>query len=184
MSLKKIIIISILGIIIIGLGYIAYVMLTTRSHSPADRMEYRDEDFELSVDYCRPFKKGRLIFGDESEGALVPYGRYWRTGANEATEIEFNRNVFINGKPLTAGRYRLYTIPDKEAWVVAINSDTGKWGYSDPDYNMDVLRTEILSETTEHLVEQFTISSDQTSATTMNILLKWEQTQIKVPVNY
>ena len=184
MNLKKIILLSILGIVIIGLGYIAYTMFTTRSHSPADRVEYNDGDFKLSIDYCRPFKKGRVIFGEKTDGALVPFGQYWRTGANDATEIEFNSDVFVNGEQLGAGTYRLYTIPNKDSWVVAFNSETGKWGYSDPDYNLDVLRIEIASEGIDHMVEQFTISSDQTSETTLNIILEWDQTRIKIPVNY
>ena len=95
MKLKKIILLIILGIILIAAGFMAYLMLTTRSHSPAEKLEYSEGDFTLTVDYCRPYKKGRLIFGEESEGALLPYGGYWRTGANEATEIEFNKDLIL-----------------------------------------------------------------------------------------
>jgi hypothetical protein len=184
MNIKKIILISLFGIILVVIGYIAYTFLTTRSHSPADRVEYSDGDFQLSIDYCRPYKKGRIIFGEESEGALLPYGKYWRTGANEATEIVFNRDINIKGNTLNAGRYRFYTIPAKDTWTVAFNSELGKWGYGEPNYEMDVLRTEIPAGQLDQSLEQFTISGVREGENAMNIVLAWDQTQVKIPVQY
>lgn len=184
MKLKKILLLSLLGIVLIGAGFVAYVMLTTRSHSPAEKLEFADGDFQLSVDYCRPYKKGRLIFGEESEGALQPFGEYWRTGANEATEVEFNKDVSISGQHLAAGRYRFYTVPGKDNWTISFNSELGKWGYSEPDYNQDVLVLESSSQPSTQIIEQFTISGSKTGENSLELLLAWDQTQVRIPIHY
>jgi hypothetical protein len=184
MNLKKIILFSFLGVLLIAIGFIAYIMLTTKSHSPADRMEFSDGEFELSIDYCRPYKKGRLIFGEEIDGALLPYDKYWRTGANEATEIEFNKDIEINGKELNAGRYRFYTIPGQSDWIIAFNSELGKWGYGEPDYELDVLRLEIPMIELSQSTEQFTITSELVGERKMNMILTWDTTQIKIPISF
>lgn len=184
MKLKKIILLTILGIVLIGAGFMAYLMLTTRSHSPAEKLEFADGDFQLSADYCRPFKKERMIFGEESEGALLPFGQYWRTGANEATEVEFNKEISINGEKLAAGRYRFYTVPGKENWTIAFNSELDKWGYGEPDYNRDVLVVDLPSQNVSQILEQFTISGLKTGDNSMELILAWDQTQVSIPINY
>ena len=184
MKLKKIVLLSLLFIVLIGAGFVAYLMLTTRSHSPAEKMEFTDGNFHLAVDYCRPFKKGRMIFGEGSEGALLPYGKYWRTGANDATEVEFNKDISIRGEKIAAGRYRFYTIPGKEQWKIVFNSELGKWGYGEPDYEKDILIVEIPPENSSQVVEQFTISGLETGQNSMDLLLAWDQTQVRIPVHY
>ncbi len=184
MKLKKIILLIFLGIILIGAGFVAYIMLTTKSHSPAEKLEYTDGDLILTVEYCRPYKKGRLIFGEKSEGALLPFGEYWRTGANEATEVEFNKDISINGNSLPAGRYRFYTVPGKSDWTIAFNSELGKWGYGEPDYDLDVLVLEIPSNDGSDLIEQFTISATKTSENRMELILAWDRTIVSIPINY
>jgi len=184
MNFKKIILFSLAGIILIVVAYAAYLMLTTRSHSPVERMVFMDSNFQLSVDYCRPFKKGRIIFGEESEGALLPFGKYWRTGANEATEIEFNRDIQVNGNTLRSGRYRLYTIPQKNSWTIAFNSELEKWGYGEPNYELDVLRMEASVDELMQALEQFTISGEKTGENRMDIVLAWDHTLVKIPISY
>jgi hypothetical protein len=184
MKLKKIILLMVLGIILIGAGFVAYLMLTTKSHSPAEKIEYSDGDFKLTVDYCRPYKKGRLIFGEKSKGALLPYGEYWRTGANEATEVEFNKDISINGNSILAGRYRFYTVPGESKWTIAFNSELGKWGYGEPDYNLDVLVLEIPSIKGSELIEQFTISATKIKENSMELILAWDSTVVSIPINY
>jgi hypothetical protein len=184
MKLKKIILLIFLGIILIGAGFVAYIMLTTKSHSPAEKLEYTDGDLILTVEYCRPYKKGRLIFGEKSEGALLPFGEYWRTGANEATEVEFNKDISINGNSLPAGRYRFYTVPGKSDWTIAFNSELGKWGYGEPDYDLDILVLEIASSDGSELIEQFTISATKASENSMELILAWDRTTVSIPINY
>src|SRR5690606_28524247 len=99
--LKKILI-GVGIVIIVLIGFVAYSILTTKKHSPADVAEYKGEDgLEITVKYYQPYKKGRQLFG--GEGALVPNGKKWRTGANDATEITFSQDVAIGGQPLQAG---------------------------------------------------------------------------------
>ncbi|MBX2965075.1 MAG: DUF2911 domain-containing protein [Cyclobacteriaceae bacterium] len=173
-------------LIIIVAGYVGYMMLTTKKHSPAAVAEFKDGDFLISVNYYQPFKKGRLIFGDEAAGALVPYGKKWRTGANDATEISFSNDVVIDGRLLKAGSYSLYTIPDETAWTVVFNSNLGYWGASfsgDPfDESKDVLRVPATVRNDVPEIEQFTISLTP-SDSLVNLHFYWDKTRATVQVS-
>lgn len=184
MNWKKIILYSFLILILVVAGYIAYIMLTTRSHSPADTVTYSDGSFTLAIDYSRPYKKGRIIFGEESEDALVPFDTYWRTGANEATEIEFNQDIMVEGESLEAGRYRFYTIPGKEKWIIGFNSQLGEWGYYEPDYSLDVLTVEAEPQETEEFSEQFSITTEAAGENQMVIRLHWDRTLVPIDIAY
>lgn len=104
--------------------------------SPPDKVTVKTSKGEtISVDYSQPSVKGRTI-GKE----IAPYGKIWRTGANEATVFQINKDVKINGKTLKAGKYGLYTIPGEEKWTIIFNNKSTLWGdegYSDSD---DALR--------------------------------------------
>lgn len=124
----------------------------------------------VKVTYCQPSARGRKIMG-----GLVPYGEVWRTGANEATVIEFDKPVKIEGKDLAAGKYALFTIPGENEWTVIFNSDTKQWGaynYKDKD---DVLRVKVKPSKTPSPVETFNISVVKDE-----IVLKWENTAVAV----
>ena len=101
--------------------------------------------------YSRPQKKGRPIFGN-----LVEYGKVWRLGANEATEIEFFRPVTIGGKPVAKGRYTMYAIPTEKNWTIILNRQTDIWGAYKYEEAKDALRVDVkvkpLAETQERLV--------------------------------
>ena len=122
-----------------------------------------------------------MIFGSEEEGALQPYGKYWRLGANEATEISFNKDVNFNGKPIKAGTYSMYAIPGKEAFDIALNSEINKSGSEEPNHSLDVLHTEVPVQETNAAVEKFTISL-QPMGTTTNIIFEWANTRLVIPV--
>jgi hypothetical protein len=134
----------------------------------------------MKVVYCRPSKKGRVIFGDAKDGALQPYGKYWRLGANEATEITFSKNVNFAGQPVNAGTYTMYAVPGPSTWQVALNSDIQKWGYSEPDYSKDVIKVEVPVETAPDM-EQFTITFDSDS-TAAKMNFAWATALVKVPI--
>lgn len=152
-------------LVIIVAAYLGYLMLTTKNHSPEAVAEYNSGDLHIQVNYCQPYKRGRLIFGTKSDDALVPFGEKWRTGANEATEVSFSRDVVIGGQTLPAGRYSLYTIPESSAWTVVFNSKLDYWGAQpggDPfDEAMDVLRAQAAAQSGMPEQEQFTISFDE-----------------------
>lgn len=124
----------------------------------------------VKVTYCQPSARGRKIMG-----GLVPFGEVWRTGANEATIIEFDKPVKIEGKDLAAGKYALFTIPGENEWTVIFNSDTKQWGaynYKDKD---DVLRVKVKPSKTPAPVETFNISIGKDE-----IVMKWENTAVAV----
>lgn len=183
--LKKILL-GIGVLVLIVAGYVGYLMLTTKNHSPAAVAEFKEGDFLIQVNYCQPFKKGRVIFGEVSEGALVPYGMKWRTGANEATEISFSNDVMLDGRLLKAGRYSLYTIPYDSTWTVVFNSKLGYWGAKlggDPfEESMDVMRVPatVRNDLTE--IEQFTISLTPADSV-VNMHFYWEKTRATLPIH-
>lgn len=158
--MKKTIII-ILSIIAVGAALFGYMNYRNRSLSPAGEAKILVAELNFEVSYSRPSVRDRLIFGTEEEGALQPFGQYWRFGANEATEITFNQDLSVNNNVLKAGKYSLYAIPGLEAFTVGFNGNTGNWGYSEPDYEKDIFTTKIPVTRLNNPVEQFTISLDE-----------------------
>lgn len=172
-------------LVIIVAGYLGYLMLTTKSHSPEAVAEYHNGDLHIQVNYCQPYKRDRLIFGTKSDGALVPFGEKWRTGANEATEILFSRDVTIGGQPLKAGRYSLYSIPEASSWTVVFNSKLDYWGAEiagDPfDETLDVLRVAAPVQTGMPEKEQFTISFEEANSG-VNMHFEWDDTRATIEI--
>lgn len=171
--------------ILIGLGVVAvlfaalvsYELLVSGKRSPKDTATLSQGDLEVKVVYCRPSKKGRLIFGEKEAGALVPYGKYWRLGANAATAITFNRNVLFAGKPVSAGTYRMYAVPGAATWQVVLNSAPSNFGAREPEHDKDVLSVEVPVATAAAPVEQFTIGF---AGTTLEFT--WDTTVVRVPL--
>ncbi len=165
--------------------YVAYIMLTTKNHSPSVVEKFVVNSFEMEVTYCQPSKRDRLIFGEESDEALVPYGKKWRTGANEATEISISEDVRIGDAVLKAGRYSVYTIPGPDAWTVAFNSKLGYWGASmsgDPfEEELDVLRATATVTPIDSSLEQFTISITPADSV-INLNFSWDKTRATLPL--
>ncbi|TAF66531.1 MAG: DUF2911 domain-containing protein [Cytophagales bacterium] len=174
--IRRILIIT--GIVISVLIVLFYVLRTyTKSHSPATEAKIKFKDTEISVKYCQPAKKGREIFGK-----LVPYGKVWRTGANEATEITFSTDVIINNdKELKAGTYTLFTIPDEKQWIIIFNGVLGQWGHFTYDESKDVARTQAKVEAIENVKENLTIDL-QAGTEEANMLIMWDKTQVKVSI--
>jgi hypothetical protein len=165
------------------LGIIAAILLIafftfrswTKSSSPEAIAQVDQNGLKIKVDYCQPYKKGRKIFG-----GLVPNGKVWRTGANEATTIQFDQNVTLAGQPLDKGKYTLWTIPSEGNWIVIINSETGQWG-TNYDQTKDVLRVPVVSRKHSPMAEQFYISfAPATNGTDM--MLVWDETEVVVPI--
>ena len=112
---KKILIATVGSVVVIS-SYVGYRVLSDRSLSPSQAVTHSYNGLDLKVVYCSPLKRNRLIFGELKEGALVPHGKFWRLGANEATEITLSKNVMVAGKPLKSGSYRLYAVPQDSIW--------------------------------------------------------------------
>lgn len=167
-----------LFLLVVGFFYVNY---RNRTLSPPGSATYEQNGLKIDISYSRPSKRDRLIFGEQSDGALVPYGVYWRLGANEATEITFNQDVLFNGEAVEEGTYRMYAVPGKDEFEIALNSETGKWGYSEPDYDLDVLKTTVPVITSNNSVEQFTIRFEERGDAVL-IICEWSDTRIEIPV--
>ncbi|MDP5157715.1 MAG: DUF2911 domain-containing protein [Flaviramulus sp.] len=170
---------------IITLGLLLYSVFVenifAKRLSPKDTVKFELNDLKLKVFYNRPSKKNREIFG-----ALVPYDQVWRTGANEATTFENNKNLDINGMTLPAGKYTLWTVPKDSVWTVIFNSKEYSWGVNaemkpmwDPNY--DVINVEVPIEKLNNTVEQFTIAFDN-STDNLFLTMAWDYTKISVPL--
>jgi hypothetical protein len=179
--MKKIIYIT-LAVLVVGIvGFLLYETLVVAKRSPEETVTFNAKGVDLSVVYCRPSKKGRLIFGEEKDKALVPYGKYWRLGANAATEITFSKNVTFGGKPVPAGSYRMYAIPGKEAFEISLNSELGvTFANNEPDHSKDVVKVTIPTEEIPE-TEKFTIAFSSNDAA-VNMDIAWEKTQVRVPI--
>jgi hypothetical protein len=92
--------------------------------SPPAVVKQKVGDVEVMIKYAQPSVKGRLVFGTKEQKALVPYGEIWRTGANDATTIEFSKDVTVQGKALAKGVYSLLTIPGQSDWTIIFNNDS------------------------------------------------------------
>jgi hypothetical protein len=179
--MKKKIIIGLVVVVVILGALAAYVVLVANKRSPAKTTTFNYAGLDIKVDYCQPYKKGRLIFGEEKDKALQPYGKYWRLGANAATQITFSKNVNFAGKPVNAGTYRMYAVPGATTWQVSLNSGLGKWGYSEPDYSLDVLKVEVPAATAQEVTEQFVINFSS-EATQANMDFVWDKALVRVPI--
>lgn len=125
--------------------------------------------------YSRPHKKGRKVFG-EDESSLCKYGKPWRLGANEATEIEFFKDVFINNKKITAGRYILYCIPDEKKWTIILNSNIYSWGlHINSKNNIVECECKVLPQTPS--IEDFTIKFFPTENGT-DLMMCWDTVKV------
>jgi len=162
--------------------WVVYGLFIAIPASPPATASYNEGGLEITVDYSQPSKKGRLIFGEEEENALQPYGNYWRLGANSASEITFNKDVTFGGEPIKAGTYRIYAVPGANAFKVSLNSETDVFfGVTEPDHEMDLVTVNAPVQKTASEVETFTIDivSAGTGAT---INFSWDETLFTVPV--
>jgi hypothetical protein len=139
------------------------------------------QDFGMSsveLTYSRPSLKGRKIFGD-----LEPYNVMWRTGANAATRIRFNDPVEILGNKVDTGTYVIYTIPAKDNnWTFILNRGTNNWGIDGYKETEDVFRTKVKAENISPKIETLTMQFGNVRAESMDLLIRWENTSLKLPI--
>ncbi len=129
--------------------------------------------------YSRPHKKGRKIFGDDST-ALCMYGKPWRLGANEASEIDFFENVIIAGKNINKGTYTIYCIPHDDRWTIVLNNDLYTWGLN-IDEDKDLFRADLPTMPQLPIVEDFTMffNDMQTGCT---LTMAWDNVKVELPI--
>lgn len=144
--------------------------------SPHDKTEVTLKGKKITIEYGRPYLKGRKV-GQE----LAPYGKVWRTGADEATALTTEADLNIGGVKVPAGKYTLYTLPSEGTWKLIINKETGQWG-TKYDESQDLARVDMKKSALPQSVEQFTISFDKKSETAADLNLDWENTRVSVTV--
>jgi hypothetical protein len=184
--MKKFLIFSAIGVVILVtlmtvIGYLRTKQ--AKSLSPEEEVVFNQGDLAIKVFYNRPYKKGREIFG-----SLVPYDKVWRTGANEATTFETNKELTVEGKTLKAGKYTLWTIPRQETWTIIFNSEYGQWGINSKgdanrDPSRDVLSVDVHAVQQDQLFEQFTISFVKAGEDAEMVLI-WDQTLVALPFSF
>lgn len=176
---------------LISVGVVAVILLAAyfylnnrnRTLSPPGETTFDKNGLFVEIKYSRPSVRNRLIFGPEADGALQPYGKYWRLGANEATTIEIKQDITFNGVPLKAGIYGLYAIPGKEKFVIGVNEVFDRWGYSEAEYDKDLFTTEVPVTHLQNPIEQYTIRIEDAMANGAIIYFEWSDVQLKVPVS-
>ena len=150
--------------------------------SPLDLAVFRpggqDAKPVARIIYSRPQKKGREIFGK-----LVPYGKIWRTGANQSTELNLYQDISIGGQKLPAGNYTLYSIPNEKEWTIIINSKLFTWGAYDYDESENVMMFKVPVVTTTKEREAFGIAFAGKKGKG-KLLLAWETTEIYIDFKY
>jgi hypothetical protein len=135
------------------------------------------EPVVLRLIYSRPQLNGRKIFGE-----LQEYGNVWRLGANEATEIEFFKDVKINNRKIKKGRYTLYAIPFQDKWTLIVNKETDIWGSFRYDQSEDIVRMDLPVMKNE-ITEAMTIVFDKSSSgADMNVY--WDDVKVSLPIEF
>lgn len=130
----------------------------------------------ITTDYSSPRMKGRQIYG-----GLVPYGKVWRTGANDATTFVTTTGVEVGGKSVPAGSYTLFTVPDANKWTLIINKKTGEWGIPYKYQSDELARVDMTVSKVSSPVEDFTISYEKTGSGCV-MHLDWETTRASVDI--
>ncbi len=155
---------------------VAVAQIRIPAASPAATISQSVGLAKVSVDYARPSLKGRKMFGDQ-----LPYGQVWRTGANRTTKLTFSEPVTIGDKALRAGSFGLFTIPGKSEWTIIISKDSigpGAFAYKEAN---DLLRFTV-KPTKSAMTETFTIEFNETTPTSANMTLRWEDVAVNIPI--
>ena len=140
--------------------------------SPAATAKGKIGAADLTVNYSSPGVKGRTIFG-----GLEPYGKVWRAGANEATTVEFSKNVTVEGKPLPAGKYGFFLIPTTTQWTVIFNKVPKQWGAYEYDAKQDALRVMVTPRKTAALTERLVYE-----VTPKGLAMRWADMEVPVAI--
>ena len=168
--MKQLLLLTVLAIA--GIGVMAQADKSKRPSPPAKVSEKTSSGIVITIDYSQPSVKGREIGKD-----IAPYGKVWRTGANEATVFEVNQDVKIQGKALPAGKYSLYSIPSKDEWVVIFNKKWNQWGtvYTQED---DALRVNVKPGKAPQFTERMTFTVDKSG----KVVLLWGNEEVNFTV--
>lgn len=153
-----------------------------KRQSPLDSVSFAVKGGTVKVCYGRPASRGRTMIGGEH----VPFGKLWRTGANEPTMIHTTVPITIAGIAVPAGSYSLYTVPGATQWEIIVNRSITQWGeehgYTPEVQAQEVARAKVTPGATAALVEQFTIQAEPAGADGATLVLEWEKTRVPIAI--
>lgn len=170
---KHLLLAGVSTVMMFGLANVA----SAQYKSPHESTSVEVGGHKVTITYGRPSLHGRKMIGEHE-----PYGKVWRTGADEATTIETNAALDINGLKVPAGTYSLFTIPNPDSWTLIINKTAKQWGafnYKEAD---DLGRTKMQVTKLSSPVEEFTISMTPAGSDAFTLKLRWQDVEATVPV--
>jgi len=137
------------------------------------------EGKNVTITYGQPSKRGRLIFGDAKDNALVPYGEVWRAGADAATEVTVAKDCLFAGRQLSKGTYTMFVIPNRLEWTIILNKELKQWGAFGYDKIKDknVIEAAVPAKQSAKSVETFTITVNDEG-----FVMEWDKVKVSVPV--
>ncbi len=141
--------------------------------SPARTLDAQIDGVNVNISYYSPAVRDRQIWD-----GLVPYGKVWRTGANDATVITFSEAVKINGESIAAGSYAIFTIPNVDEWTLILNTESNQWGAYKYDQSKDALRVTLTPQMINEVVENMTFSQQDDQ-----IVLSWEKLMLTFAIS-
>ena len=167
---------------IVSFSVLSFAQIKSPQPSPNCELEQKVGLTEIEIAYSRPGAKDRAIFGADG---LVPFGEMWRTGANAATTISFDKDVTVEGQALKAGDYALYTIPGKNEWTVIFYTDLTNWGVPQ-EYKAEneALKVMVKPVSLNRHVETFTIGINNIRNASCDLELTWEKTLVPVQLGF
>ena len=145
--------------------------------SPHESTSVEVGGHKITITYGRPSLHGRKMIGEHE-----PYGKVWRTGADEATTIETDADLDINGLKVPKGKYALFTIPEPDSWTLIINKTAKQWGAFNYQESADLGRTKVEVTKLSSPVEQFTISATPAGSNAFTLKLTWQDVEVSAPV--
>ena len=151
--------------------------------SPLEKLSFTLGNAHVKVCYGSPALRGRVMLG----GDIVPFGKLWRTGANEPTTLHTDHVVRLGELVLAAGSYSIYTIPGERMWTVILNRSTRQWGL-ESEYTQDVAARElgrlaVQPKSLQTPVERLIFRSEPAATTAVDLVLEWQRTQIRLPLD-
>lgn len=159
---------------------LGFSQINTPRVSPASEVQQMVGLTEIEIEYSRPSMRGREVFGN-----LVPFGKVWRTGADNSTKISFDTDVIISGKTIQSGTYSIFSIPNKESWEIILYSDVELWGVPrDWSENKIVFSSmfDVKKLKKSNTVETFTISFNDLTNNDVNMSISWENTSVDIKI--
>ena len=176
---KSILSIIVFAVALVFSNEVAAQKFANLDKSPMDAAafpsSYRISDKKVKVVYSRPQLKGRSL------AKLAPMGKIWRTGANEAAEITFYKDVTFGGKKVKSGTYTLFTIPGEKEWTLILNTAKNVWGSYFYSESEDVVRVTAPTSKSDETIEAFSIAFDGEDDA-FNMYIGWDNVIVTVPI--